>query len=69
MKWIPYLSALVFALVAFAHLLRLIFGLEVSIQGAPAPMWVSVFGVLVPGVLCALNLWAGAKSGRETTTA
>ena len=46
----------VFALVALLHVLRLVFGWEVMIQGSSVPMWVSVVGVVIAGSL-AIMLW------------
>ena len=34
--------------IALAHALRLIFGWQVTFNGARVPMWVSIIGVLVP---------------------
>ncbi len=50
------LSIALFSLVALTHLLRLIMGWAVTIDGWVAPMWTSVIGVLVPGSL-AVMLW------------
>jgi len=50
------LAAVIFALVAIAHLLRLIFGLTVVIAGWSVPMWFSILGFIIPAAL-ALGLW------------
>lgn len=50
------LGIVVFSLVAVAHLLRLLMGWQVSIDGWIAPMWSSVIGVLLPGSIAYL-LW------------
>src|SRR5207245_3647777 len=42
-------AIVVFSLVAVLHVLRLIFGWEVVINGLVMPMWVSVVGFLVAG--------------------
>ncbi len=44
-------SGSLFALVALAHLLRLIFGLSVYIDNAQIPMWISGFGFAIPTLL------------------
>ncbi|MGQ0383678.1 MAG: hypothetical protein ACT4UP_03190 [Gammaproteobacteria bacterium] len=44
-------AAMLFAAVAIAHLLRIVFDVPVTVADAAIPMWVSVIGVLVPGVL------------------
>jgi hypothetical protein len=45
------LTTLLLALVAVAHLLRLIFRVEFIAGGHVIPVWVSVPGFLVPGTL------------------
>jgi hypothetical protein len=49
----PYtaISISVFTLVALSHLLRLIFGWAMTVQGVSIPMWVSAVGVVVPAGL------------------
>lgn len=44
-------AGVVFALVAFAHLLRLIYGAGVIIAAVEIPMWVSWVGFIVPLIL------------------
>lgn len=56
MKTGTKLAIAVFGIVAIAHLLRLVYAVDVSIGSWNAPMWVSVLGVLVPGVI-AILLW------------
>ena len=60
MKPASLMAALVFSLVAIAHLLRLVFQVEVLVGGATIPMWVSVVGLIVPGAL-AVVLWREAQ--------
>ena len=55
-KPFTYIAALIFALVALVHLLRLIFGWVVTIMGADVPMWGSVVALVLSGVLAA-GLW------------
>jgi len=54
-------AVLVFSVVAVAHLLRLIFQVEVLVGGAVIPMWVSVVGLVVTAAL-ATALWREAQS-------
>lgn len=56
MKPAILLSALLLSLVALAHLLRLVFRVEVIAGGHVVPLWVSVVGFAVPGAL-ATALW------------
>jgi hypothetical protein len=62
MKPASLLAAFVFSLVALAHLARLVFEVEVRVDGAVVPMWVSVVGLAVTGGLAAA-LWQEARSG------
>jgi hypothetical protein len=56
MKPASLLAVLVFALVALAHLARLVLRTEVLVGGAAVPMWTSVLGLLVAAGL-AIALW------------
>jgi len=49
------ISGTLFAVVALAHLLRLVLGWQILVNGTDIPMWVSWLGLAVPG---ALALWA-----------
>ena len=44
-------AAIVFTVVALVHLYRLFTGFQVILGSHTIPMWVSYFGVLVPGLL------------------
>lgn len=55
------LAVFVFALVALAHLLRLIFGWEVTFNGAALPTWLSAAGLVVAGGLAAGLWWESRK--------
>ena len=50
------LSVLFLGLVALGHLLRLILGVEIVVDGVVLPMWPSVFITLGPAAL-AVWLW------------
>jgi hypothetical protein len=56
------IAIVIFSLVAVLHVLRLIFGWEVVINGLVMPMWVSVVGIIVAGGL-ALMVWREARTG------
>jgi hypothetical protein len=64
MKPASLIAALLLALVALAHLARLILQTEVLVAGATIPMWVSVVGFIVPGLL-AVALWREADASEE----
>jgi hypothetical protein len=54
------LGAIIFALIALLHLLRLFLGWKVAVDGIDIPMWLSVLGMLIAGGL-ALMLWREAR--------
>jgi hypothetical protein len=60
MKSFSVFGVIVFALVAIAHLLRVIFQVEVLIAGESVPMWISVVGFIVAGAL-AIGIWREVK--------
>lgn len=45
------LSALVFALIALVHLLRLLLGWDMILGAFEAPQWVSIIAIIVAGGL------------------
>jgi hypothetical protein len=47
MKPFTTIAIAVFALIAFMHVLRLVLGWEVTMNGIVNPMWVSVLGLVV----------------------
>ena len=55
------LAALIFAVIALIHLLRLIYGWAVTIVGADVPTWASVLGLLIAGVMTAGLWWESRK--------
>ena len=59
MKPFTNLAIAIFILVAVLHLLRLVFGWEVTLDSMVVPMWVSVMGLLIAGAL-AYFLWREA---------
>lgn len=50
------ITAFLLALLGLAHLLRIIFGINVTIGDWPAPTWVSVVGFIIPAALAVLLL-------------
>jgi len=60
MRATPLLASLILGLVAVAHLLRLVFRVEIVAGGVIVPLWVGLFGMVVPGVLAAA-LWNDAR--------
>ncbi len=60
MKTGSLLAIIVFVLVAIAHLLRVISGTEIEVGDSDIPQWVSVVGVIIPGIIAWL-LWRESK--------
>ena len=54
-------AVLIFAVVALVHVLRLVFGWEVTIAGAAVPMWASVLGIVIAAGL-AVMLWRESRN-------
>jgi hypothetical protein len=55
----------IFFVVATAHLTRLIMGWEITIAGWDAPHWVSIPGLIIPGVLSAWGFVLALRSTRS----
>ena len=49
-------AAVIFAVVAVAHLARLCMRWDITINGLQVPLWVSGIGLIVPALL-AIMLW------------
>ena len=60
MKSTNLMATVLLAAVSLAHLLRLVFGLQVTVADRIIPMWVSAIAFLVAGGL-AIMLWRGAR--------
>lgn len=60
MKTGTKLAILLLSLVTIAHFLRVIFGVSLTVDSWVVPQWVSLFGILVPGLIAGL-LWKENK--------
>ena len=60
MKIGSLLAIILLILIALAHVLRLIGGTEIVAGPVVVPQWVSVFGVVVPGLIAWL-LWRESR--------
>jgi hypothetical protein len=60
MKTGSKLAIFLLALVAVAHLLRLIYGISITVGEWVVPQWVSALGIIAPGVIAGL-LWQESK--------
>lgn len=54
------LAIILFSLVAIAHMYRVLLNLPVTVGDWVVPQWVSLLGVLVPGLI-AVMLWKESK--------
>ena len=54
------LAIIVFSVVAIAHLLRLVFAIDVTVGSWEMPQWISLVGFVGPGII-ALLLWRESK--------
>ena len=63
MKPITNLAIAIFILIAVMHLMRLVFGWEVTLSSLVIPMWVSVIALLIAGAL-AYFLWREAYKSK-----
>lgn len=61
MKPFTTIAAVIFALVAFMHILRLFFGWEVTVSGMAVPMWASVAGLMIAAGLAVMLLREARK--------
>ena len=61
MKRFSTIAVVVFAVVALLHLVRIILGWEVIVNGITIPMWVSVVGTVLAGGL-AIWFWREGRS-------
>jgi protein-S-isoprenylcysteine O-methyltransferase Ste14 len=62
MKPVTTIVVLLLIAISIAHLLRLIFQVNIVANGVNIPLWLSVFGCIVPAVL-AWMLW---RENRES---
>jgi predicted Co/Zn/Cd cation transporter (cation efflux family) len=60
MKPFTTLAIAIFALIALAHLYRLVRPFEVVVDGGAVPQWASIAGLVVAGGL-ALMLWRESR--------
>ncbi len=51
MKSATRIATILLSLVALAHLLRVVMGVEITVGDWNAPMWASYLGVVIPGAL------------------
>ena len=57
-------SGVLFTLVAFAHLLRIVYGISIVVDDVAVPMLASWIGLFIPAVLA---VWAFRISRRSST--
>jgi hypothetical protein len=62
-KPFTWIASGVFAIVALAHLYRIVTNIQLIVGSHPIPMWVSYLGVLFPALLS----WMLCREARGTT--
>jgi hypothetical protein len=60
-KPFAFIAVLIFAIVAVAHVVRLIFGLEIIVQGITIPVWLSAIGAIAAAGM-SFMLWRESRS-------
>lgn len=60
MKPASTIAAVLLFVVAVVHVLRLVYGWQITVAGDVVPMWVSIVGLVVAGALSAL-LWRESR--------
>ncbi len=60
-KWYFTISAIIFSVVAIAHLGRIVMNLDAVVAGYPVPLWVSGVAVLIAGYLATRGFMAAHK--------
>jgi hypothetical protein len=63
MKPFTTIAIAVFSLVGIVHLLRLLLGWEVVIAGCEVPMWASLLGAMLAGLLALMLAREARKQG------
>jgi hypothetical protein len=61
MKPFTTIAAVIFALVAIVHTLRMFLGWEVTVNGLAVPMWASVAGLVIAAGLAVMLLREARK--------
>jgi uncharacterized membrane protein len=64
MKPFTVIAIAIFCLMSIMHILRLIYGWEVTFSGIQIPIWVSSIAAVVAGVI-AYMLWRESFKGRR----
>jgi len=61
MKPFTTVAVVIFSIIAVVHLLRLFFHWQVTVNGAIVPIWVSIPGFIITGVLAIMLLREAKK--------
>ena len=64
MKPVTMGATILLAIVSLAHLMRILFGVRVTVADSVIPMWVSGVAFVVAGGL-AILLWRGARTSGQ----
>lgn len=60
MKPVTAIASVIFMFVCVAHLVRLVLKVDITANGFHIPLWVSIIGCIVTGILSVL-LWGEAR--------
>ncbi len=60
MKPAVTVAAVFLCAIAILHLVRIVMGVAITVGSTEIPIWVSAFGIVVPGAI-AVGLWRSAK--------
>jgi len=63
MKRGSLLATILLSVVSLAHLLRLVFGVELLADGVEIPLWTSALGFVIPGAIAVMLLRENRSSG------
>ena len=60
-KWYFTTSAIIFTVIAIAHLARIVLTMDATVAGYPIPLWVSGVAVVIAGYLAARGFMEAHK--------
>jgi len=60
MKPFTKIVSVIFGVIALAHLLRLLYHIQINVGNIQVPVWISIGGFVVTAILC-FGLWMEAN--------
>ena len=64
MRCASLIAAVLLGLISVGHILRLVFGVEMVVEGVTLPHWVSIPGFIIPGGIALLLVWQERRAKR-----